>query len=96
MTGFEQVGDLLSEDHKQRARRLTPDEAPLTEKEELILELVHIGIGLRKARSLVEEHSAERIEKQLKWLPLRRARRPAPLLITAIENDYDPPVYAQE
>lgn len=93
---LEPIGELLPEVPRRSHRRRTPDEAELTETEELVLELVHIGVGLRKARSLVNEYPAERIERQLRWLPLRAARRPASLLISAIENDYDPPVYANE
>ncbi len=96
MSGFEPIGELLPEVSRGRRRRPSPDDAVLTPKEELVLELAHLGVGLRKARSLVDEYPAERIERQLKWLPLRAARRPASLLISAIENDYDPPVYANE
>lgn len=93
---LEPIGELLPEAGRRSKRRQTPDEAVLSESEELVLELVHVGVGLRKARSLVSEYAPERIEKQLRWLPLRAARRPASLLISAIENDYDPPVYANE
>lgn len=94
--GLEPIGELLPEANRRARHRRTPDEAVLTESEELVLELVHIGVGLRKARSLVNEYPQERIERQLRWLPLRAARRPASLLISAIENDYDPPVYSNE
>jgi|CXWL01.1.fsa_nt_gi hypothetical protein len=96
MSGFEPIGELLPEVNRKGRRRPGPDDAVLTEKEELVLELAHLGVGLRKARSLVDEYPAERIERQLNWLPLRAARRPASLLISAIENNYDPPVYASE
>lgn len=96
MSGFEPIGEILPDIQRSRKRRPSPDDAVLTEQEELVLELVHVGVGLRKARSLVDEYSTERIQRQLKWLPLRAARRPASLLISAIENDYDPPVYANE
>lgn len=93
---LEPIGELLPEMDRKVRRRPSPDDAVLTEQEELVLELVHVGVGLRKARSLVEEYPSERIQRQLKWLPLRAARRPASLLISAIENDYDPPVYAND
>lgn len=96
MSGFEPIGELLPDLSKRGKRRPRPDEAALTEKEELILELVHVGVGLRKAHSLVDQFPAERIQKQLRWLPMRRARREAPLLISAIEKDYGPPVYAND
>lgn len=88
------IGEMLPE-HPSRRRRLSPDDAVLTDAEELTLDLVRIGIGLRKAQSLVERYPHDRIAQQLEWLPLRAARRPASLLIAAIENNYDPPVYAK-
>lgn len=96
MSGFEPIGELLPQPDGRRRRRPSPDDAVLTRDEELVLELIHLGVGLRKARSLVDQYPVERIERQLSWLPLRAARRPASLLISAIENDYDPPVYANE
>ncbi len=88
------IGEMLPEQPSRR-RRLSPDDAVLTDAEELTLDLVRIGIGLRKAQSLVERYPHDRIAQQLEWLPLRAARRPASLLIAAIENNYDPPVYAK-
>ena len=75
--------------HRQEARLVE-----LAAALELVLELVQVGIGLRKAESLVKAFPESRIRKQLGWLPLRAARRPASLLIAAIEHDYDAPVYA--
>lgn len=91
---FEPIAELLPDEPPRRRRKLTPDEAVLSESEELVLELVHLGVGLRKARNLVEKYPAELIRRQLEWLPLRSARRPASLLIAAIERDFDAPVYA--
>lgn len=87
------IGEMLPEQPSRR-RRLSPDDAVLTDAEELTLDLVRIGIGLRKAQNLVERYPHDRIAQQLEWLPLRAARRPASLLIAAIEHNYDPPVYA--
>jgi hypothetical protein len=72
----------------------SPDEAVLSEAEELTLELVQLGVGLRKAESLVRKYSPKRLRKQLRWLPHRSPRRPASMIIAAIENDYDKPAYA--
>lgn len=96
MGGFEPIGEILPHAEGKKRRRPSPDDAVLSADEELVLELVHVGVGLRKARSLVDQYPAERIVRQLGWLQLRAARRPASLLISAIENDYDPPVYANE
>lgn len=72
---------------------MTPDELPLSEGEELVLDLVEVGISRRKAEDLVCRFPYERIRQQLKWLPARGARKPASLLIVAIERDFDAPVY---
>ena len=72
---------------------LIPDDAILTEREELILELVEVGIALRKAESLVDGFPYSQIRQQLAWLPKRAPRRPAPLLIASIEHHYDAPAY---
>lgn len=94
MTELRPIRELMSDEERRRRRRAqSPDDAQLTDKEELVLELVHVGVGLRKAESLVNHFSAERIRRQLKWLPHRAARRPASMIIAAIENDYDEPAY---
>lgn len=95
MTSIEPIGELLPQS-SSRKRRMSPDDAVLTEAEELVLDLVRVGVGLRKAQNLVDRYPSERIRKQLEWLSLRAARRPASLLIAAIEKDYDPPVYAAQ
>lgn len=96
MTELEPIGELLPGFSKRHHRRLTPDEVPLTDREELILELVHVGVGLRKAQSLIDRFPAERIQRQLRWLAQRSPRKPASLLIAAIEEDYDPPAYGAD
>lgn len=94
MSRLEPIGELIPKQQSHK-RRLSPDEAILTDAEELTLDLVRVGIGLRKAQNLVERYPHDRIAQQLEWLPLRAARRPASLLIAAIENNYDHPVYAK-
>lgn len=96
MSELESISELMPEITPTRKRRLTPDDAVLTDAEELVLELVHVGVGLRKAQSLVEAYPADLIRRQLAWLPNRAARKPAPLLIAAIENNYGAPVYATD
>ena len=78
MSGFEPIGEILPQADGKRRRRPSPDDAVLTRDEELVLELVHVGVGLRKARNLVDQYPIERIERQLNWLPLRAARRALP------------------
>jgi hypothetical protein len=89
MTGLEPIGSMLPQPPVG-----SPDDAPLSETDELVLALVEVGVSVRKAEYLVGNFPAERIKRQLKWLPQRPARRPASLLIVAIERDYDAPAYS--
>lgn len=93
MTELRPISEILPGGEWPRPKRMTPDEVPLSEGEELILELVEVGVSLRKARDLVERFPYERIRQQLKWLPARSPQRPASLLIVAIERDFDKPIY---
>lgn len=96
MRGFEPISELLPKEPGRGHKKLTPDELTLTKRDELILELMEVGIALRKAENLVDRYPEAKIRQQLAWLPQRAARRPASLLIAAIENDYDAPAYADE
>lgn len=95
MTELKPINDLLPESNEPRRRnQITPDEMPLSERDELILELVEVGVGLRKAQYLAERFPYDQIRRQLAWLPHRSPRRAASLLITSIEHNYDAPAYA--
>lgn len=85
---MKRVGEILPE------RDASPDEVQLSERDQLVLELVEQGVGLRKAESLVDSFPWKKVRRQLKWLPYRSARRPASLLIASIERDYGAPAYA--
>lgn len=89
MTALEPIGPMLPQPPIG-----SPDDARLSESDELVLALVEVGVSVRKAEYLVANFPAERIKRQLAWLPLRPARRPASLLIVAIERDYDSPAYS--
>ncbi|MBV6459402.1 MAG: hypothetical protein HONBIEJF_02550 [Fimbriimonadaceae bacterium] len=80
----------------QGSHEPTPDEVALSERDQLVLDLVELGVALRKAESIVRRFPAREVRKQLGWLPFRSARRPASMIIAAIENDYDKPAYANE
>jgi hypothetical protein len=95
VTELQPIGNLPMEDWS-RPKRLTPDEVPLNEREQLVLDLVEVGVSLRKAEDLVARFPFERIRQQLKWLPSRGPQRPASLLIVAIERDFDAPVYGAD
>ena len=96
MTRLEPIGEILPNASHRRERGPDPYAEPLSERDELVLELVQTGVGLRKAESLVSAFPHTSIRQQLAWLPLRAARRPASLLIAAIEHDYDAPAYADK
>ena len=97
MNGMEPIGELLPDKGTPGRRRQTPpDEVPLSEQEELTLELVQLGIALRKAEHLVKTYPRARILQQIAWLPARSPKHKASLLITAIENNYGKPAYANE
>jgi hypothetical protein len=77
-----------------RPRTPTPDEVALGDDDELVLELVQLGVALRKAEQLVRTYPAERIRRQIRYLPYRAPKKPPSLLIASIEHDYDAPAYA--
>lgn len=54
--------------------------------------LLSVGLTQEQAHSLLHCYPAERIEAQLFYLPYRRARHPAGMLIASIEGDYEAPV----
>ena len=87
MSSLKPIGGLLP-------RQPSPDEVPLGERDQLVLELVEVGVSLRKAENLASRYPALKIRRQLDWLSYRSARRPASMIIAAIENDYDEPAYA--
>lgn len=53
--------------------------------------LVEVGVPSHRADELLDLYPPERIERQLRWLPLRAARTPVAYLLGAIERDYAPP-----
>lgn len=54
-------------------------------------ELARIGLEVVQIDHLLSKFPAERIQRQLAWLPERDARNPAALLLRAIEQDWDAP-----
>ena len=50
-----------------------------------------VGIPREEADLILSHHPLERIERQLSWLPYRKAKSPARFLVAAIENDYEEP-----
>jgi hypothetical protein len=97
MAELKPIGEILQQSGRNhRLRGPGPDDAPLSERDQIVLEMVQVGISLRKAESLLSKHPEDLIRKQLQWLPLRAARRPASLLIASVEHDYEAPAYAKD
>jgi len=63
------------------------------ESEEVTLRrrLLRFGISPEVTEELLVQYPTEEIARQLEWLPYRKARKPGPLLVAAIENHYDEP-----
>lgn len=53
--------------------------------------LMRLGVSRAGIVDLLAHHPIETIERQLRWLPLRKARRPEALVIDAIRFDYSSP-----
>ena len=54
--------------------------------------LIRLGVSVEQAALLLHQHSLEEIERQLDWLPYRKAKRPAGFIVAAIEGAYDEPM----
>lgn len=54
-------------------------------------EMMRLGVSRLGIVDLLAHYPIETIERQLKYLPLRKAKRPEALLIDAIKNDYSAP-----
>lgn len=84
-----------------------PDSSGLSPKElsdlersgreaEVKVELLRLGVSRSQILEIVERYSLERIERQLRWLPYRRARKPSSLIVSAIREDFEVPSAALE
>jgi len=58
--------------------------------------LLRLGVSRSQILELVDRYSLERIERQLAWLPLRHARKPSSLIVSAIKENYEEPAAALE
>lgn len=96
MSELEPIGEILPQSLPNKPEPLSPDEAVLSEREELTLELMEFGVSMRKAEQLVTRYPLKKLRRQIRWLPLRGPKRPASLLIASIENNYDAPAYADK
>jgi hypothetical protein len=57
----------------------------------LAIELQKLGVSQLGCTRLLVEHSFEEIERQLEYLPYRKASRPEALIVEAIRHNYSPP-----
>lgn len=54
--------------------------------------LLAVGVPRDTAADLVARFEADRILRQVQWLPLRKANNPVRFLVAAIEGDYEAPL----
>lgn len=57
---------------------------------EAAMDLLRLGVSNTRVTELLS-YDIEIIERQLEWLPYRKAKRPEAFIIDAIRNDYSPP-----
>jgi len=57
----------------------------------IAIELQQLGVSQSGAAQLLTQHSFEEIERQLQYLPYRKAKRPEAMIVEAIRNNYSPP-----
>jgi hypothetical protein len=55
-----------------------------------------VGVGQPTIEAMLETYSAERIARQLDWLPGRQARDPAAMLVRAVQDDWSQPALYDE
>lgn len=58
---------------------------------ELAYRLLSLGVSNSGVQELLTGYPYERIERQLDYLPYRRAKRPEALVMDAVRQDYSPP-----
>lgn len=61
------------------------------ERDEVKRLLLQAGLLPEQAESMVGHYDMVRIRRQLMWLPLRKAKNPAGMLLAAIKDDYEAP-----
>jgi hypothetical protein len=58
---------------------------------QLAAELRTLGVSHAGVVDLLTNYSLEVIERQLRYLPLRKAKRKSAFIVQAIRHDYSPP-----
>ena len=81
-------------------RKLSAEEMKDLERagREADVKVVLLKLGVRRSQimEIVKLYSLERIERQLRWLPYRKARKVSSLIVAAIKEDYEEPSAALE
>lgn len=67
-----------------------PGESQSERMVRLAAQLMQLGVSNHQVRKLLT-HDLDKVERQLDWLPYRRARKRASLIVAAIEHDYEAP-----
>lgn len=67
------------------------EETAIPGEEAIAERLARFGLPRDQAAELVARYGAEAVERQLKWLPYRKAQNPSRLLVASIEGDYGEP-----
>jgi len=72
-------------------------EAPVVAegKRQTYQRMTDLGMPRDQALDLLARFDVDRVERQLDWLPRRRAKSPLRFLLAAIENDYEAPPLAR-
>jgi len=71
---------------------LAPEEVEsLCKREEARELLLGAGLDAEQAEGLLGRYDPVRIRRQLMWLPYRRAKNPAGMLLAAVKDDYEAP-----
>src|SRR5260221_5858890 len=58
---------------------------------QLALQLMRLGVSRAGVADLLSQYPYDVIERQLGFLPYRKAKRPEALIIDAIRHNYSPP-----
>ncbi len=71
--------------------RAQPSDSSVTAEEHIRQQLRDVGVEEEWVDYLMEKFDRERIQRQLQWLPYRKAQKPARMIVSAIEKDYEEP-----
>ncbi len=57
----------------------------------IAIDLMKLGVSNRGVEELLANFPYDLIERQLQYLPFRKARRPEAFIMDAVRQDYSPP-----